>query len=215
MSLAAVNLMQSIDLNQMLGTPFIAAQQAQSRMTATTIEFLQAFCFEKDASGNNTTDMKTFSVNSFFDDPTDSSNGIVVQKRRQLTMPLIAMLNVPALQIQRITVDLTIKIDAQSSSQSQNAFAVSAGASAFGSASAGFNAGVASGSASAGFSVNCQVSNSNSSSNATDASSSAKYDVHIEAENKPPAGLAMLMDFCTKADIAPNRGGLYPNGRAL
>jgi hypothetical protein len=213
MSLTSVNLMQSIDLNQMLGTPFIAAQQAQSRMTATTIEFLQTFCFEKDASGNNTNDMKTFSVNSFFDTE-DLSGGIVVQKRRQLTMPLIAMLNVPALQIQKITVDLTIKIDAQSSSQSENSFAVSAGASAFGSASAGFNAGVASGSASAGFSVNCQVSNSNSSKNATDASSSAKYDVHIEAENKPPAGLAMLMDFCTRPDIAPNRA-LYPTGQTL
>lgn len=214
MSLAAVNLMQSIDLDQMLGTPFVAAQKAQAKMTQTTVEFLQAFAFEKDSSGNNTTDMRTFSVNTYFDDPVDSSNGIVVQKRKQLTMPLIAMLNVPALQIQKITVDLTIKVSAQSSSQTQSSNAVSAGASAFGFASGGFNTGFASGSAGGGFSVNCQVSSSSSSANSFDAASSAKYDVHIEAENKPPAGLAMLLDFCTKTDIAPNRE-LYPTGQSL
>ena len=179
-----------------------------------TIEFLQTFAFEMDSSGNNTTDMRTFSVNTFFDTE-DLSGGIVVQKRKQLTMPLIAMLNVPALQIQKITVDLTIKIDAQTSAQTQSSNAFSAGASAFGSVSAGFNVGLASGSASAGFSVNVQCSSSSSSANSFDAASSAKYDVHIEAENKPPAGLAMLMDFCTKTDIAPNRGGLFPNGQAL
>jgi hypothetical protein len=205
----SANVLQSMDLALMLGSPFTAAQQAQAKMTSTTIEFLQAFAFERDSSGNNTNEIRTFSMNTYFDDP-DSSGNKITQKQRQLTMPLIALLNVPALQIQKITVDLTVKVSSQVAASSTSANSLSVGASAGG--SVGFNGFFASGSAS--FSVSTEVSSSNSNTNSFDASSSAKYDVHIEAENKPPAGLAMLLDFCTKPDIAPNRAK-YPDGRTL
>ncbi len=120
------------------------------------------------------------------------------------------MLNVPALQIQKMSVDLTLKINSQVATSSTNAKGFSVGASL--SASGGVNAGMFSASASA--SISTSVSSSNSNSNSIDASSSAKYAIRMEAENKPPVGLAMLLDFCTKPDIAPNRS-LYPNGRIL
>jgi len=198
--MAAVNVMQSMDLNLMLGTPFTAAQQAQAKMTQTTIEFLQTFAFETDATtGLRTNELRSFTMSSYYDE--DLSGGEIVQKRREITIPLIAMLNVPALQIQKITVDLTVKISSQTKTSSKNESSFGFSASAGG--SYGYNALFSSGSAS--FSVSTSVSGSNSSENSTDASSSAKYDVHIEAENKPPPGLAMLLDFCTKGDTSYNR----------
>lgn len=204
----AGNVLQTMDLGVMLGSPFTAAQQAQTTMTSNTIEFLQKFAFERDASGNNTSEVRTFSMNTYFD--TTDSSGNTIQKQRQLTIPLITMLNVPALQIQKMSVDLTLKINSQVATSSTNTKGFSVGASA--SVSGGVNAGIFNASASA--SVSTSVSSSNSNTNSMDASSSAKYAIRIEAENKPPAGLAILLDFCSKPDIAPNRS-LYPNGRIL
>ncbi len=201
------SIMQSIDLKSMLSSPFIAAQEAQAQVASSTLAFLDSYAFEKDSAGNNTGDLKTFSVSTFVDDPVDSSNGVIVQKKRTLTLPILTLLNVPALQISKVEVDLTIKIDTQSSSQSQSSLDFTAGASAEGSAS--YNVLFSKGSAS--FSVDTRVTSSSSNKESTDSTSSAKYDIRMGAENKPPPGLSMIMDFCNRTDGAPDRSKIKSN----
>ena len=60
----ALTALESISLEKMIAGPFIAANQAQAEMTNTTIKFLQAFAFVKDASGNNTDEVQTFTMSS-------------------------------------------------------------------------------------------------------------------------------------------------------
>lgn len=201
----AITALQSISLEKMIAGPFIAANQAQAEMTNTTIKFLQAFAFVKDASGNNTDEVQTFTLSSYVDlDPSGvdaQGNPIIPQTKRQLTLPLIAMLNVPALQIQKIVVDLTLKVASQTTQAAQSSLGVGVNASVSG--SYGFNVGFTKANVAASVSTSVQMSNS--SQNSSDVSSSAKYVLHIEAENKLPPGFAVLMEFCTKSDIAPNR----------
>lgn len=208
MSVSSV--IESLDMYKLFSTPFIAAQDAQISIASSTIQFLQSFAFEKDASGNNTGVLRTFSINTYVDDPIDSSNGVIVQKQKQLTLPLLTLLNVPALQITKVNVDLTLKIETQTSSQSQSSLDFTAGASA--QASASYNVLFSKGSASA--SVDTRVTSSSSNKESTDSTSSAKYDVHMEAENKTPVGLALILDFCNQNNTAPNRSQ-NPNGQVL
>lgn len=195
------SIMQTLDLRSMLSSPFIAAQEAQAQVASSTLSFLQSYAFEKDSAGNNTDNLKTFSVNTFVDDPVDSSNGVIVQKKKTLTLPILTLLNVPALQISKVEVDLTIKIESQTSSQSQSSLDFTAGASL--QAAAKYNVLFSSGSMSA--SADTRVTSSNSSKDSIDSNSSAKYDIRMSAENKPPAGLSMIMDFCNRSDGAPDR----------
>lgn len=201
----ALTALESISLEKMIAGPFIAANQAQAELTNTTIKFLQAFAFVKDASGNNTDEVQTFTMSSYVDlDPSGvdaQGNPIIPQTKRQLTLPLIAMLNVPALQIQKIVVDLTLKVSSQTTQAAQSTLGVGVNASVSG--SYGFNVGFSRANLAASLSTSVQMSNS--SQNSSDVSSSAKYVLHIEAENKLPPGFAVLMEFCTKSDIAPNR----------
>lgn len=203
------SIMQTLDLRSMLSSPFIAAQEAQAQVASSTLSFLQSYAFEKDSAGNNTDELRTFSVNTFVDDPVDSSNGVIVQKKKTLTLPILTLLNVPALQISKVEVDLTIKIESQTSSQSQSSLDFTAGMSI--EAAARYNVLFSSGSASA--SADTRVTSSNSSKDSIDSNSSAKYDIRMTAENKQPPGLAMIMDFCNRTDGAPDRSKIKPTSQ--
>ena len=208
--MSAISQLQSIDMYQLFSTPFIAAQDAQIALASSTIAFLQTFAFEKDDSDKNTGVLRTFTIKTYADDPIDSSNGKIVQKKKELTLPLLTVLNVPALTITKVNVDLTLKIDTQTKIQKASSLDFTAGASASG--TVGYNALFSSGSAS--FSVDTRVTSSSSNKASVDSSSSAKYDVHMEAENKLPVGLALILDFCSQSNIAPNRSQ-NPDGNVL
>ncbi len=207
--------LETISFDRLIAAPFIAANQAQAEMTNNTIKFLQAFAFVKDASGNNTDEIQTFTVSSYVDNVEPSGNDadgnpIITQRTRQLTLPLLSILNLPALQIQKMSVDLTVKVTSQASISSESSS--SRGFSAGFSQGAGFNFGFVN----AGFSnsVSTSVQSSNSNQNSFDATTSAKYDVHVTAENKHPPGFAALLDFCNRPDLAPNRA-IAQNGTPL
>ena len=122
-----------------------------------------------------------------------------------LTIPFLTLLNVPSLQMQKVVVDLTVKVESHTLATSESASTSAVQSST--NAAFSYNAIFSSGSFSS--SINTQVSSSNNSSNSIDSSSSAKYDIHMEALNQPPIGLSIMMDFLTsRSDFAPKRSTL-------
>ena len=136
------------------------------------------------------------------DDVTKRSNIWVRQGTRSLTIPFLALLNVPALQMQKVTVDLTVKIESQTKATTNTAATNSVDSNT--SASVGYSSWFSPVSGSFSTSVNTKATNSNNSTNSIDNSSSSKLDIHMEAINQPPVGLTMILDFLTsKSDMAP------------
>jgi hypothetical protein len=183
-----------------------------------------------------TNDIRTVTVSSYFEMPLDASGqgelidtGIVnvgatgtaddpdianrptIFKRqgtRQLTIPFLSLLNVPALQMQKVTVDLTVKIESQTKATTNTSATSSVDSST--KASMSFSSWFSPVSASISTSVNTKATNSNNSTNSVDNSSSSKLDIHMEAINQPPVGLTIILDFLTsKSDMAPKRVANY------
>ena len=205
----AVDIISRLDLSQLLYSPFQAAAQAQAKLANTTVDFIKTFAFEP-----GTDEVRTVTLSSFYDMDISANGGKLVddpynpgkkvrQGKKTLTIPFLTLLNVPALQMQKVVVDLTVKVESQSIVRNEAA-STSATQSSTNAAFA-YNAFFSSGSFSS--SVNTQVSASNNSSSSIDSSSSAKYDIHMEAINQPPIGLSIILDFLTSSsNIAPNRG---------
>ena len=187
--------LSSMDLSSMFASPFLAANEAQTAISSSTIEFIQKFAFDQDASGNNKGSLKTFTLNTFTDTPPDSS-GNTYQTKKQLTLPIITLLNVPSLAIQRVQLDFTLKIDAQTSESNQSVSEraqKSSSGSRFGSL--------------VSKKTTTQVSSTSSHQDSKDSKTSAKLVVQMVADNRPPAGMQMIIDFCNRTDTAPERSG--------
>jgi hypothetical protein len=135
-------------------------------------------------------------------DPTKRPEIWARQGSRSLTVPFLSLLNVPALQMQKVTVDLTVKIESQTKATTNTASTSSVDSNT--SASVSYSSWFSPVSASLSTSVNTKATNSNNSTNSIDNSSSSKLDIHMEAINQPPVGLTMILDFLTsKSDMAP------------
>ena len=200
------NIASSIDFHKMIGQPFMAAAQAQLEMCNTTIKFLQNFCL--DNSGN----VITTTISCNYDDPsgtltaTDGTN--IKQSRKALTVPLIALLNVPAFQMQKVVVDLKLRIDSMSKvDTSENIQGSLSGSATYGKDSSGNDKGGIFSAKNFGGTINASVSGGSSKAQSDSNSTSIIYDVHMEAENKPPPGLIMILDWVTSTQkaIAPDR----------
>jgi hypothetical protein len=187
--------LSTMDLESMFAAPFLAANEAQTAISSSTIEFIQKFAFDQDASGNNKNSLKTFTLNTFTDTPADSS-GNVYQRKKQLTLPVITLLNVPSLSIQKVQLDFTLKIDSQTSETNQSARS-SATQSSRG---ARFGSLVST-------KTKTQVSSTSSHQDSKDSKTSAKLIVQMIADNRPPPGMQMIIDFCNRTDTAPEREG--------
>lgn len=204
----AVDIISRLDLSQLLYSPFQAAAMAQANLANTTVDFIKTFAFEP-----GTDEVRTVTLSSFYDMDISANGGKEVddpynpgkkarQGKKTLTIPFLTLLNVPALQMQKVVVDLTVKVESQSIVRNEAASTSASQTST--NAAFAYNAFFSSGSFST--SVNTQVSASNNSSSSIDSSSSAKYDIHMEAINQPPIGLSIILDFLTSSsNIAPNR----------
>ena len=203
----------SINFEAMIGQPFVAASNAQVLLCNATIDFLNSFCLDKSGNVLNT----TLSVN--YDDPSgnmrDANGNLTGQSQKHLTVPLICLLNVPAFQMQKITVDLRIQIDSMTKVDTSANDANSTGMSVGGgvSGNVGGNKDKTTGAKSAfgqleihgEMKTSCSGGSSKASSSAD--STSIVYNVHMEAENNPPPGLGMIINWLTGsvAQPAPNR----------
>lgn len=185
------NLIASMNMSEMISQPFLAASTAQLALCTATMTFLKDYCL--DTSGN----VRTTELSVCVEDPSgsiipvnaDGTQDLSANRlsKKSLVVPLIALLNVPAFQMQKVTVDLLIKVESQTrSDSSMNVGGGLAINGAMGTPGVGMSG-----------SVSATVSGGTSKSQSDSASTSIIYDVHMEAENRPPAGLNMILEWLT------------------
>ena len=118
-------LIESMNMSEMISQPFIAAGDAQVRLCTQTIAFLKEFAI--DASTNT---IRTTELSVCVEDPSgsiipmkaDGTQDLSANRlsKRSLVVPLITLLNVPAFQMQKVTVNLLIEVKSQSRSDTSD-----------------------------------------------------------------------------------------------
>ena len=200
MSTQALSFANSLNFDQMIAAPFTAAAKSQAVLSITTIDFLNAFAL--DLSGN----VKTATLSTYYDDPSGSivaADG-VRQSIKSLTIPIIALVNVPMMQLQKMTISLDVTINsitksATSSTESLQ-LGVKAGAGIFKALGAP--------------EINLKVSGATKRDTSNELSTQVVYKLEIIAENKAPRGIDMLLDWVTSSQnpVERNRAASYTPG---
>lgn len=200
MSTQALSFANALNFDQMIAAPFTAAAKSQAVLSITTIDFLNAFAL--DLSGN----VKTATLSTYYDDPSGSivSADGVRQAIKSITIPLIALVNIPSMQLQKMTISLDVTINsitksATSSTESLNV-GIKAGAGIFKALGAP--------------EVAIKVSGATKKDSSSELSTQVVYKLEIIAENKAPRGIDMLLDWVTSSQnpVERNRSAAYTPG---
>ena len=96
----------SIDFAKLIGGPMDAAVKAQANASVSTVDFIQAVGFEGEGP-TRTLRMVDFSYESTGTD----DQGNPVTESKAIVVPFIAMLNVPALRIETLDIDVNVKLN--------------------------------------------------------------------------------------------------------
>lgn len=183
------NQFSGLDMAALIGGPLTAACNAQTMLARSTLNFIEEVGLEPaDASGVRKVRTAIFS----FDRTADGTDGKMGSENVEMNVPLLAIVNVPALSID--TVDVTFDMEVKSSTSSQS----SSDKNAELDATAGLKIGPFSLDVKIKGSISCHESNTRSSDN------SAKYHVQVHAsQQKTPEGLMRMLDILSSA-VAPS-----------
>ena len=183
------NQFSGLDMAALIGGPLTAACNAQTMLARSTLNFIEEVGLEPaDASGVR----KVRTANFSFDRTADGTDGKMGSENVEMNVPLLAIVNVPALSID--TVDVTFDMQVKSSTSSQS----SSDKNAELDATAGLKIGPFSLDVKIKGSISCHESNTRSSDN------SAKYHVQVHAsQQKTPEGLMRMLDILSSA-VAPS-----------
>ncbi len=102
----------SIDFAKLIGGPMDAAVRAQANASVSTVDFIQAVGFEGEGAS------RKIRMVDFSYERADNGDGSTPAERKVgLTVPFIAMLNVPALRIETLDIDLNVKLNSIATKQ--------------------------------------------------------------------------------------------------
>jgi len=190
------NQFSGLPMRDLIGGPLKAASDAQVQLANATANFIQVVGFNEDGSVRTAKfsfDRPVMAADSV--SPPSQSTPQYQQEKVELVVPLLAIVNIPALNIK--TVDITFDMEVKSSESSKSGSKYSAEMKAHGEANYGF------------FKASVDISGSVSSTNENTRSSdnSAKYHVEVHArDDGMPEGLSRVMDIMQSA-IAPKSIG--------
>ena len=185
---AVSRVLGQLPLSQLLATPFVSAADAQTQLANATLNFIDSVVNDKENPGKART--------ARFESSTTDANGVVSKK--ELEVPLLALVNVPALYIQKVSVELVVEVDARTTSR--NSATAQSGQSLGVHADAAYDCGCFSASLSADYNAYASLVSETSSSNSVNAN--ATYTIQMEAVNEKPVGLQAVLDFLV-AGTAP------------
>lgn len=130
----------SIDFATVIGGPLDACVKAQSNASVSTVSFINEVGFEA-TDPNNPNSPKKLRMADFkykknvpnpdFDDtkPESNSNPKTIQQDVELSVPFIALLNVPCFRIESCEVDFNVKLNSTYTKNVSSDFGINAGAS--------------------------------------------------------------------------------------
>ena len=96
----------SIDFAKLIGGPMDAAVQAQTNASVSTVDFIQAVGFVGEGA-----DRELRMVDFSYKKTANDEDGNPVTSDVAITVPFIAMLNIPALRIETLDIDLNVKLN--------------------------------------------------------------------------------------------------------
>lgn len=189
-NLPIANQFSGLDMAALIGGPLKAACDAQSMLARSTLNFIEEVGLEKaDENGVRRIRTANFSFNRATE---DTGDGNVLNEEVEMKVPLLAIVNVPALSIEMVDITFDMEVKSSESSQSTNDKTGELDATA------GLKIGPFSMNVKIKGSVSCHESNTRSSDN------SAKYHVQVRAnQQKTPEGLSRMLDILSGA-IAPS-----------
>jgi len=183
---------QGLPMKDLIGGPLQAACDAQTLLASATASFIKDVGLNpKDGDPTKGYDART--VDFSFTRPVQQPDGTVDQENVELEVPLLAIVNTPALSVKEAEVDFTMKVSSSTSSTNTS------DASADLDATAKMNYGI--------FSAKVHVHGhvATHSENTRKSDNSAKYNVRIVArDDGPPEGLMKVLDILESAIVPRN-----------
>lgn len=186
---------QGLPMKDLIGTPLMAACEANLNLAKTTADFIKTIGFDEDGKTIRTAE---FSFNRPVVEHDKDGNETIRQERVEIEVPLLAVVQIPSLKVDLvdITFDMEVKSSETSKSSSDKSGEISGSASV--------NYGVFKASVSFKGSVASHKENTRS----TD--KSAKYHVQVKAtDHGMPEGLSRVLDLMNQA-VAPKSVGAAP-----
>ena len=173
-NLPIANQFSGLDMAALIGGPLKAACDAQSMLARSTLNFIEEVGLEKaDENGVRRIRTANFSFNRATE---DTGDGNVLNEEVEMKVPLLAIVNVPALSIEMVDITFDMEVKSSESSQSTNDKTGELDATA------GLKIGPFSMNVKIKGSVSCHESNTRSSDN------SAKYHVQVRANQQKNTG---------------------------
>lgn len=180
---------KGLPMADLIGSPLTAACDAQVKLAVATANFIKTIGFLPPAAGNTDPNAVGAVRTAKFAFTRQSESG---PEQVDLDVPMLAIVNVPALSVTRV--DITFDMEVKSSSASKE----STDASAKMSADASVGWGVFS------LKVHVEGSVATHKENTRSSDNSAKYHVEVHAEDKGmPEGLARVLDIMHQAITSP------------
>ena len=183
-----------LPMDQLIGGPLKAACTAQTLLAKASSDFIKDVGLN-DAGGGN---MNARTVDFSFNKPVQDADGTTKLQKVDLQVPLLAIINTPALSVKEAEGRFTMEVKSSTSSKTTS------DSKADLTAHAKYNAGL--------FSCDVTIHGSvaNHSENSRKSDNSAKYDVKVIArDDGPPEGLMKVLDMLNDA-IAPTQGAAAP-----
>tara|TARA_Y100001963_G_scaffold101050_1_gene139034 strand:- start:8877 stop:9491 length:615 start_codon:yes stop_codon:yes gene_type:complete len=189
---------KGLPIGELIANPLVAAATAQGKLAAVTEQFIEEVGLEK---GDGDT-LKARTVNFDYDavveqketaeDGTETTTTVV--EPRSMKVPLLSIVNTPALSVKNVTIDFDMKVQTSSENKSET------------SASSEFSAKYKAWWSPVRASFTASVANKSTNTRKSD--NSARYTVHCEArDDGAPEGLMKVLDILGDAIKPTQQGG--------
>ena len=179
---------KGLPMSDLISQPLLAAAKAQGQLAGITEQFIK----DVGLNGTDTDGYSAREVDFAFNSPETSTTGYTSLCANKLTVPMLAIVNVPNLSVKKATVDFTMEVKASSQNTSTSNTKASLNTKA--KYSAWWSP--------VSVEMTAKVSTSNKHENVRKTDNSAKYDVHVEArDDGPPEGLMKVLDILGSAIV--------------
>jgi len=175
-----------LPMDQLIGGPLKAACDAQVQLAKASSDFIQTVGLEKqgDALAARTVDFS-------FTRPVNKGDGSPSEEQVDLKVPLLAILNTPALGVKEVDIDFTMEVKSSTSDTASRDY------------KATMDTEVKAGWGPVSVDVKIHGSVASHSENVRKSDNSAKYNVHVVArDDGMPEGMSKVLDMLNSA-IAP------------
>jgi len=169
---------RGLPIEELIAAPLLASAQAQGKLAGVTTDFIQSVGMDKKEDDT----MKARTVDFSYERPVTDNEGNTVQEESKLSVPLLSIVNTPNLSINLVDVDFNMEVKSSTINTSET------------SKSATINASYKAWYSPVKVSISGSVSSKDISTRKTD--NSAKYQIHVSAEDKgTPEGLMKVLDM--------------------